>query len=672
VTGLCIGVALIAAACAPQPPPAVSGGQPQADALPIPDGVPGVRVFVPFDMPIAADGDLSDWAAMAWQPLANVRFQPENPAQRPAARFALAADLNALYLAVEVTDPAVVPSSNPAEPWRGDAIEVNLDWSGDENTTEYVPGVAQFFLTPAMAQREDAQREDATTLALAGRAADQLGTVRGRVVTTAAGWAAELAIPFHGRMLPAQSASFGIALSLTSARTAADGTPEADAHLYWSAADRDGVAWQNPAVFGQAVFFAHTPQGAAPALAALTLAPQPVWPGAIVWRGLARITWDGFKRYYLDCGPPCGGAAPGEGRGLVFDPAAEYTAVSEGIGYGTLLAVMMDDQAAFDRIYDAAHRDMLDAQTGLMHWRANAAGEIVAFGAATDADIDLAAALLMAGRRVETGGWPDHETRPYTRRALQLLDDVYAQAVIADGWLRPGLPRYWGPEVDTILNPSYFAPAWYRLFDAAEGGTRWSALIAPGYAQLENQPGAPRGLAPDWMLTDGTSASALCARLSGQTQACRFETAFDALRVAWRVGLDCLWFDEPRACDWSRRTAAFLAAQPGDRFGRLYSLDGETVLVDYDNEAMLGMWLTAAMAAEDRTLTDRFTLALYNFGDPTTQGHWWIEPRFYYNHALALFGSTLYSGDFTLVGAPAAAATAEPTPESTPEAAAGL
>ena len=72
--------------------------------------------------------------------------------------------------------------------------------------------------------------------------------------------------------------------------------------------------------------------------------------------------------------------------------------VSEGIAYGMMLAVVMDDQALFDELWKYSQL-WLDAN-GLMHWYINAAGTApLGTGAATDSDEDMAWALVMASRK---------------------------------------------------------------------------------------------------------------------------------------------------------------------------------------------------------------------------------------------------------------------------------
>src|SRR5919204_1585715 len=71
--------------------------------------------------------------------------------------------------------------------------------------------------------------------------------------------------------------------------------------------------------------------------------------------------------------------------------------VSEGQAYGMLLAVALDDRARFDRAWRWT-RENLERDDGLLayHW---ANGRIDSDAPATDADLDAARALVLAGKR---------------------------------------------------------------------------------------------------------------------------------------------------------------------------------------------------------------------------------------------------------------------------------
>lgn len=356
------------------------------------------------------------------------------------------------------------------------------------------------------------------------------------------------------------------------------------------------------------------------------------------WQQLVAQTWEAYKARYIFCGDNCGG-----NLGLVFDPHRGYEAPSEGIGYGLLMAVMMDDQATFNTVYEAAYSIMLD-NNGLFHWLANNAGGISGRGSATDGDQDVATALIFAQSRVDDSAWSQHPTMPYGDEAARLLDAIYAIEIIDGMYIQPG-DRFGGGGQD-IVNLSYFSPAWYRLYDAFEGTDRWSPVIDAGYESLVSTQGSPLGLAPDWSTADGDPAYEFCDSVGRPRELCSYTMYYDAIRVPWRIAVDCLWFDEPRACDWTDTSLAFQRSLPNSAFARMYDMEG-SVIVDYQDVAMVGMWLSAAHAASDRQLQSRLENRLLELSPNVYgEGYWGYDPNAYYNNSLAWFGAALVSGTF--------------------------
>lgn len=386
------------------------------------------------------------------------------------------------------------------------------------------------------------------------------------------------------------------------------------------------------------------------ALVALTGVSVQAQNSGTDWDALLKSTWEGYKTRFIFCGADCGG-----NLGLVHDPAAGYTAVSEGVGYGMLMAVLMDDQAAFNMIFDAANTVLWQDFFGLYHWRADRSGNVIGQGSATDADQDIALALIFAQQRVWDSQWQQHPAVPYGDRAHKIIGALYQHEVRDGRYLIPG--NQWDVDQGEITSPSYFAPAWYRIFDAFQGTDRWGPVIDQVYDTLAATEGAVRGLAPDWSQTDGAPAYPWCDANGRPRQDCRYEMYYDGIRTPWRIGMDCLWFDELRACSFVNSGMHFLQNTVGRGdpnsaaiLARMYDMQGNPI-VDVQDGAMLGMWLAASAASDNqlmfRALSDRMsgpyaTFALSNgfWGDSSDAG------RTYYQQSLAWIGAAVASGRF--------------------------
>jgi endo-1,4-beta-D-glucanase Y len=184
------------------------------------------------------------------------------------------------------------------------------------------------------------------------------------------------------------------------------------------------------------------------------------------------------------------------------DKASNYDTVSEGMGYGLLLAVYFNDQATFDKLYAYVlkHLDNL----GLMHWMVRADNVNISefrlpaphsdpymnwktewnkdegdkiyvdskvdpsvktnpdyvrvavrrgLNSATDADVDIATALCFAAYRWQNGAYNYlNEAGTYIRA---LLDGDIKNGFVQNGDSWGGSDKW---------NPCYFTPAWFKVY----------------------------------------------------------------------------------------------------------------------------------------------------------------------------------------------------------------
>lgn len=595
----------------------------------VPLGVEGETVYIPFPVDITLDGDLADWVGIPANTVDWGQSPSAVPEENGSFTFALAADSERLYLYMTMPDQNIIAGQHGTEFWNEDSLEFFVNLTDNFWPRGYADGIAQVNINAT-----NIGNTDPAALTLTGVRANSLG-VQSFVFKTEDGWGFEAAIPLGDWITPAHGAEIGF-------QAQANGAAIADRNvlLSWSKADANNGSWQNPSLFGRALFFeigqTDIPQPSEP-----PEGPELVDWTTLDWDAMVAASWEGYKANYIYCGEACG-----DNMGLVFDPNMGYQSVSEGIGYGMLMAVMMDDQATFDTIYDAAHAVMLDEQTGLFNWRADNTGAITGFGSATDAELDIAVALIFAQTLVDEGTWEQHAERPYGPRAQGLLDSIYLYEVYDGQYLTPG--DDWGGNGQAIINLSYFMPAWFRIFDAFEGSDRWYPVIRQGYRSLFSvRNGGRLGLAPDWSTADGKPAFEYCDAEGRPRDACRFEMYYDAIRVPWRIGLDCLWFGDSRACEWSQRSAEFLnSIENSNDFAVMYDMEGNSI-VGYQNELMAGMWVVAALASGDTDLQLRLGDILYGYASSVLdQGYWGGSPQYYFNQSLAWFGASLLSGDF--------------------------
>jgi endo-1,4-beta-D-glucanase Y len=242
--------------------------------------------------------------------------------------------------------------------------------------------------------------------------------------------------------------------------------------------------------------------------------------------------------------------------------------VSEGIAYGMIIAVMMDDQAMFDGFWTYA-RCFLN-KSGLMDWYIAPDGQKpLAVGAASDADEDMAWALIMADRQ---WGGAGSLGESYASIALRLIDAIYNTEVDHDRWPDMFLPGddWRGRDV---FNPSYFAPNQYRLFGEVSGNAgAWQRVVDRGYEVLErslNDASGNRknGLVPAWCDSSGTPVEAFPGAMTNYQ--------YDSARTPFRMAQDYAVSGDERARAYLARTSAFFANIGADALVDGYTLDGK-------------------------------------------------------------------------------------------------
>jgi endo-1,4-beta-D-glucanase Y len=211
-----------------------------------------------------------------------------------------------------------------------------------------------------------------------------------------------------------------------------------------------------------------------------------------------------------------------------------------------------------------------------MNWYIHADGNIspgggddpAGNGAATDADEDIAFALVMADRQWGGGGSLD---RSYGEYARDLIDDIWAYE-IADERL-PKNGSNWGS--DTSLNISYFAPAYYRVFAEVSGDNRWSTNVVDYiYQVIDNNLDASlgndgNGLVPAWSQSNGSPAE-VGAGQSGLA----YHYQYDSCRTPFRIGQDACWHGDSRAVAYVARTSQFFSAKGASGIVDGYDLNG--------------------------------------------------------------------------------------------------
>lgn len=256
--------------------------------------------------------------------------------------------------------------------------------------------------------------------------------------------------------------------------------------------------------------------------------------------------------------------------------------VSEGQAYALLLAAATGDRQRFVQVWKWT-KDNLQREDGLLSWQW-ADGKVVDPEPATDADLDAARALVMAGQ-----SFSDEELVDEAKRlGRAILEHETAEVggdlvLLAGPWAR----------ADRVVNPSYVSPCTYSVLEEATGDDRWSRLRQSGNLLVESLLDQA-DLPPDWARLDESAAVTATGPPSASDD--RPQYGLDAARLAFRLAEDC----DGKGPELASRLWSRLEGLEGQGAAVAYSLDGERITPDEHPVGLVG----AAAAARSAGATD--------------------------------------------------------------------
>lgn len=311
--------------------------------------------------------------------------------------------------------------------------------------------------------------------------------------------------------------------------------------------------------------------------------------------------------------------------------------VSEGIAYGMILAVFMDDQPLLDDLWQYSQQHLNGK--GLMIWLIDSSGNPgmessgqAAGGSATDADEDMAWALALAAQK-----WGTSSTLgSYKTVAVDLIGRIYGnEADTRFDMLNAG--DSWGTTF--AWNPSYFAPYEYRLFAKldsahAEG---WNKIIDKGYQALAASQNSTSGLVPAWTDTNGSPAAAWSG---GPTH-----YQYDAVRVPFRIAIDYCEYGDSRAAAILQKFTTFFAGIGADEIVDGYALDGTAQPEHTSPEGVQSaLFVGAAGVGAMATTNSEFVNSVYE-RIVTQPDDMMLPVSYYYNLSWKVFTLLMMSGN---------------------------
>ena len=321
---------------------------------------------------------------------------------------------------------------------------------------------------------------------------------------------------------------------------------------------------------------------------------------------------------------------------------------SEGMSYGMMMALQMDRQDDFDKLWKWAHTYSLNKTgelKGYFAWKVKTSGQVQDAAPAPDGEEYFATALFFAAHRWGNGSGIYN----YEAQANSILDDMFGNGetrynnsgVLEERSLFNHEEKQivFSPSTPTDRNwtdTSYHLPAFYELWAkwADNNNEFWAEIAVVSRQHFKDAADPTTGLTPDYAYFDGTPHS--------DFQHWKDTFQYDAWRVISNVAMDYSWWKKD---EWQvtqvKRLQSFFKSEGMNDYSSLYELDG----IPYENNADHSPGLVAmnavASLASDSSDAWAFVDALWNTGIP--------EGRFrYYDGSLYMFGMLAMSGNYKI------------------------
>lgn len=292
--------------------------------------------------------------------------------------------------------------------------------------------------------------------------------------------------------------------------------------------------------------------GASPALTALTQHQSERSSDRYI-RQLDNLSalWSFYKQKYIV-----------NGRVVSWDEQGVTT--SEGQGYAMLRAVWSGDRTTFDHTWTWTKEHLQIRNDKLFAWKWKE--KILSANSATDADQDIALALILAARRF------DHPA--YEQEALDILTSIWDLELLHVDSHAYVLAGTWALHEDSpVIHVAYLAPYAYEIFASVDPRHPWNRVIEDAYATLHWIYDQKEVLLPPEVVYWNRATSQLSLRHPSTGVSSEF--SYDAFPIFWRVGLDAQWFGRNEAA--LRQTMLAFFQREWKTHNRLldrYSLEG--------------------------------------------------------------------------------------------------
>jgi len=313
---------------------------------------------------------------------------------------------------------------------------------------------------------------------------------------------------------------------------------------------------------------------------------------------------------------------------------------SEGMSYGMMMCVQMDDKTRFDKLWKWAKTYMYNETTnagnnnrGYFAWQCNTNGTRKDQSPAPDGEFYFVTSLLFASARWGNGTG-DFDYGKYARKILydmvhrtpnNTVDPYGAPTMFNLTYKMPVFVPY--GSAANYTDPSYHLPAFYEIwadelendYDDGQLSGIWSSLnelktdfefyraaAQASRAFFPTTTNSTTGLGPDYANFDGTP--------TGGDHA---DFKFDAWRIAMNIGVDYAWWEkDPWQQTFADRIQAFFISKGITTYKNQWKLDGSSSTGDH-SPGLVGCNAVASLAAANTENAKKFLEDFWNINMTT-------------------------------------------------------
>lgn len=282
------------------------------------------------------------------------------------------------------------------------------------------------------------------------------------------------------------------------------------------------------------------------------------------------------------------------------DHGKEIATVSEAIGYGMIIMALMDGEdaeakAIFDGMYHFFRDHPSAKHPDLMSWKQDIKCQNVETTSATDGDLDIAYALLLADKQ-----WGSAGAINYRAEALKVARAVMEKEihhtnfhVMLGSWAQGSTPAFvFGTRTSDFMTHHL------KVFRAATGDQRWASAVDRTYRIVEavqRDHSRRTGLLPDFVVdTNARPKPAPPDYIEAPTDG---DYSFNACRVPWRLATDYLVTGDARAKAATNKVNSWVRSKTRNDPARIragYRLNGDEI-VGYSHMAFVAPFGVGAM-----------------------------------------------------------------------------